>query len=138
MIYSIQSNALFAALLEFAFANYLSRQSQGILHSRTVKCKQLELMVNNYFQRKWGGFSSTKTTQSYTSYPKQEYNSIINTNMMPTQSRKDNVAPSLSCNDGIENGICYTSGGINHIVRKRVSTQELNLNRLIKSKVTVG
>lgn len=45
-------NKVFAALLEFAFANYLSRQSQGLLHSHTVKYKQFGRMMNNYFSRR--------------------------------------------------------------------------------------
>lgn len=44
---------VFAALLEFAFANYLSRQSRGMLHSHTVKYKQLGRFVNNYLSKRW-------------------------------------------------------------------------------------
>ena len=36
---------------------------------------------------------------------------------------------SYSCNDALENGICYTTGGINHIVRKRTLNGHANLKK---------
>ena len=112
-------NSVFAALLEFAFANYLSRQSHGILISRRVKCKQLEIMVNKYFQKRWSSVNGHGVRK-----PMQEKHS--------KESRKETMVHSFSYH-GTKN-VTYKTNGINHVVRKRIYNNiEVKLIHLMHS-----